>query len=159
MMRRALLTPVITLVVSTGLGCVSVERGMYRGVVAAQPFNYHCVRAGADVVLRWSRLKHNPLIPFAYAGWALTLQLSPRDLVPGTEFNLPTPKVAATLWDIGHHPSAPAKDVRGRIRVLGVAETYADISVDLTSASKGWAGYDDAIFKIRTPHPKACIDA
>ena len=159
MIRRAMLLPLVIVMASTSLGCVSIEHAMYRGVVAAEPLNHHCVRSGADIVLSWSRLNHNPLIPFAYAGWAVTLQLSLRDVVPGREFILPTPSVAATLWDIGHHPRAPAKDVRGRIRIVDVTDSYADISVDLVSASKRWAGREEATFHMRTPHPKSCIDA
>jgi hypothetical protein len=132
---------------------------MYRGVVTAERFNHHCIRAGSDVVLNWSRLAHNPLIPFDYAGWAITLQLSPGAFFPGADFVLPTPSVVATLWDIGHLPRKPVSDIRGKIRINAVADSFAEVSMDLASPFKGWVGKDTASFHVRIPHPEWCIDA
>ena len=110
-------------------------------------------------MLSWSRLDHNPLVPFAYAGWAVTLQVPANNFIPGAEFVLPTPTIAATLWDIGHVPREPARDIQGRFRVVAIADTYADVSMDLASASTGWVGRERASFQVRTVHPEWCIDA
>ena len=161
-MKPRALTCLLLVFVSFGLGCVHVDRDLYRGANAVggevvwRKQEHPCIEPGADVVLRWSRFAHNPLVPFSYGGWAITLQVSSHDFVEGREFSLPTPNVAATLSFVGHHPPPSANDVGGHLRIIAVKETYADVLVDLNSASGRWAVREEATLYVRAPNPKRC---
>ena len=127
-----------------------------KGSVVSEPLNYHCIGPGEGTVLSSSEMNHNPLVPFAYGGWALTLEF-PVPPVAGTTYSVPSDQLVATLWSISHHPSRPRRDIEGSVFIVSASARSIEAKLSLQSRTGSWHTSGARKYAFTSSGPASCM--
>ena len=157
-MKLIRISPIVApfLVAVSGCAITSLSSVAVRGTVVTEPLNHHCIAGGENTVLHFSSLTHNPFVPFAYDGWALTLEFNELPRANHT-YSVPSNEVHVVLWSISHHPVAPANDVSGQVVIEAVTANAIDTRLTLKSSSRPWAQAGPLQFSRSASSPAKCM--
>ncbi|HEY9421970.1 MAG TPA: hypothetical protein VIW92_11195 [Thermoanaerobaculia bacterium] len=93
---------------------------------------------GEHSVLEIYRFRATPVIPFAWSGYRLFVQVPLDSVKPGARFAIPSEGVDAVLCSLSHNGPEPANDLEGTLEILRIRNDDAIVSLDLKSREHGW---------------------